>query len=137
MFTKQCLAFHALSRVISLAVSFSACLDFLSQTKQTDVVILNGIKIAGGVFFISLIVSIRNVMSVRVSREVELKCGDPTRTGTFLFVNLFKKKNNFKIEKFRIKPNLITKWPHRIYCLPFPSYVPSVGVCHYGFRIDL
>jgi hypothetical protein len=70
-------AFHSLSRVISFAMGLSAILDFISKTNSTNLNLLFGIKLFGFLFFISLICSIRNLINVKVKREIQLKCGDP------------------------------------------------------------
>jgi len=71
-------AFYALCRTISLALCFSACLDHLSKAKVIDVNLTLGIKIIAGLTFISMVVSIRSLVTLKISRQVVLKCGDPT-----------------------------------------------------------
>lgn len=70
-------AFHSLSRVISLSVGFSACLDYLQKTKSSDQIQIIGIKAIAFIMFISLACSVRTLLSLKVARQVELKCGDP------------------------------------------------------------
>lgn len=71
-------AFYALCRTISLAVCFSACLDHLSKAKVIDTNLTLGIKVLAGIMFISMVASIRSIVSLKISRQVVLKCGDPT-----------------------------------------------------------
>ena len=72
-------AFHSLSRVISLSVGFSACLDFLQKTKSSDQNQIIAIKFVAFVMFLSLACSVRMLLSLKVARQVQLKCGDPIR----------------------------------------------------------
>ena len=49
------------------------------HSKTTDMTIIMGVKIVGGLLFVSLGTSIRALLSTKVSRETVLKCGDPIR----------------------------------------------------------
>ena len=62
-------AFFALCRTISLALAFSACLDYLQKSKSTDQILTLGIKIMAGLIFVSMISSIQAIISQKVSRQ--------------------------------------------------------------------
>jgi len=111
-------AFHSLSRVISLSVGFSACLDFLQKTKSTDQNQIIAIKFVAFVMFISLACSVRMLLSLKVARQVQLKCGDPI-SQTLLINGLI---------EFIVAISLLT----------YPSSVPSIMASAYKIKnIDL
>ena len=131
---KSCVAFHSLSRVISFAMALSAVLDFVSKTSSTNQTLLLGIKTTGLIFFISLVFAIKNLINVKVSREVSLKCGDPIREGyNLLYIITILLLISVIISK---KSNFITEWVTRIYCCSFIAHISYFCPKYNGKRID-